>query len=102
MRKRSAKLSLVGVAGADFHRSEEEQMEMNMTKIYPAVACLMLALAYTQSLPAVAQSRIPPGPMPSIPPLTPQFNNPGPQFVPTPPPTATLPTDPPMGPLGIR
>jgi hypothetical protein len=95
-------MSLVGVAGADFHRSEEEQMEMNMTKIYPAVACLMLALAYTQSLPAVAQSRIPPGAMPSIPPLTPQFNNPGPQFVPTPPPTATLPTDPPMGPLGIR
>jgi hypothetical protein len=102
MRKRSAKLSLVGVAGADFHRSEEEQMEMNMTKIYPAVACLMLALAFAQSTPVVAQSRLPLGLMPSNPLPTPQFNNPGPQFVPAPPPTASLPTDPPMGPLGIR
>jgi hypothetical protein len=77
-------------------------MEMNMTKIYPAVAYLMLALVLTQSMPAVAQSRVPPGAIQSIPPVTPQFNNPGPQFVPTPPPTVTLPTDPPSGPLGIR
>ena len=73
-----------------------------MTKIYPAVACLALALAFAQSMPAVAQTHLPPGATPSIPPLAPQFNDPGPQFVPTPPPTTTLPTDPPSGPLGIR
>jgi hypothetical protein len=79
-------------------------MEMNMSKIYPAVACLMLALAFTQSMPAVAQSRLPLGLMPSNPLPTPQFNSPGPQIaIPQPPvPRSPLPTDPPMGPLGLR
>jgi hypothetical protein len=72
-----------------------------MNKICRA-ACLTLALALAQSMPAVAQSRLPPGAMPSIPPLTPQFNTPGPQIVPTQPPVSSLPTDPPMGSLGIR
>ena len=72
-----------------------------MNKICRA-ACLTLALAFAQSIPAVAQLRIPPAALPSNPLPTPQFNTPGPQFVPTPPPTVTLPTDPPMGPLGIR
>jgi hypothetical protein len=75
-----------------------------MNKICSAVACLTLALVFAQSMPAVAQSRLPPGAFPSIPPVTPNFNNPGPQYVPPPPPVpqAPLPTDPPMGPLGIR
>jgi len=73
-----------------------------MKKIYPVVACLTLAMALAQSMPADAQSRIPPGAMPSIPPLVPHFNDPGPQIVPTQPPITTLPTDPPSGPLGIR
>jgi hypothetical protein len=73
-----------------------------MKKIYPVVACLTLAVVLAQSIPAVAQSRVPPGAMPSIPPLTPQFNDPGPQIVPTQPRISPLPTDPPSGPLGIR
>ena len=72
-----------------------------MKKIFAVVACLTLAAVLAQSIPAVAQSHIPPGLMPSIPPLTPQFNDPGPQIVPAQPPVS-LPTDPPMGPLGIR
>ena len=73
-----------------------------MKKIYPVVACLTLAVVLAQSIPVVAQSRVPPGAMPSIPPLTPQFNDPGPQFVPTQPRISPLPMDPPSGPLGIR
>ena len=74
-----------------------------MTKIYVA-ACLTLALALAQSMPAVAQSRIPPGAFPTIPSLTPQFNDPGPQIVPVQPPVSSAPppTDPPTGSLGIR
>jgi len=77
-------------------------MELKMNKIRPAAACLALALVLAQSVPAFAQSGLPPGAMPSIPPLTPQFNNPGPQIVPAPPQFSPLPTDPPSGPLGIR
>ena len=73
-----------------------------MKKICPAVAFLTLALVLAQAIPVVAQSRVPPGAMPSIPPLTPQFNSPGPQIVPAQPPISPLPTDPPSGPLGIR
>jgi hypothetical protein len=73
-----------------------------MTKTRTAIACLTLALALAQSMPALAQVRLPPGAMPSIPPVTPQFNTPGPQIVPAPPPASVLPTDPPSGPLGIR
>lgn len=75
-----------------------------MNKIRLAAACLTLALALANSMPAVAQSRLPPGAFPSFTPVTPNFNNPGPQYVPPPPPVppAPLPTDPPMGPLGIR
>jgi hypothetical protein len=76
-------------------------MELNMNKICRA-ACLTLALAFAQSMPAVAQSNLPPGATLSIPPLTPQFNDPGPQVVIPQPPVSHLPTDPPMGPLGIR
>ena len=55
-------------------------MELDMKKIFAVVACLTLALGLAQSMPAAAQSRIPLGLMPSNP----------------------LPTDPPMGSLGIR
>jgi len=80
-----------------------------MMNISRAVACITLALLLAQSMPAMAQSRIPPGAMPSIPPgemlsipqITPQFNTPGPQIVPSPPSIAPLPTDPPDA-LGVR
>jgi hypothetical protein len=72
-----------------------------MKKIFAVVACLTLALGLAQSMPAVAQSRLPLGLMPSNPLPTPNFNNPGPQIVP-PVSQAPLPTDPPMGSLGIR
>ena len=73
-----------------------------MKKIFAVVACLTLAAVLAQSIPAVAQSRISPGLLPSNPLPTPQFNDPGPQIVPVQPPVSHLPTDPPMGPLGIR
>jgi hypothetical protein len=72
-----------------------------MLNISRAVACATLALLLAQSVPAMAQSRIPPLAMPPIPQLTPQFNTPGPQIVPPQPPRATLPTDPPDA-LGVR
>ena len=77
-------------------------MELDMKKIFAVVAFLTLAAVLAQSIPAVAQSHISPGLLPSNPLPTPQFNNPGPQFVPVQPPTVQLPTDPPMGPLGLR
>jgi len=79
-------------------------MELDMKKIFAVVACLTLALGLAQSMPAAAQSRIPLGLMPSNPLPTPNFNSPGPQMVPVQPPVsqAPLPTDPPMGSLGIR
>ena len=80
-----------------------------MMNISRAIACTTLALVLAQSVPAMAQSHIPPGSMPSIPPgallsnpqITPQFNTPGPQIVPSQPPVVTLPTDPPDA-LGVR
>jgi len=72
-----------------------------MMNISRAVACTTLTLLLAQSVPAMAQSHIPPGAMPSIPQITPQFNTPGPQIVPSPPPMVTLPTDPPDA-LGVR
>ena len=73
-----------------------------MKKIFAVVAYLTLAAVLAQSIPAVAQSHIPPWLLPSNPLPTPQFNDPGPQIVPTQPRISPLPTDPPMGPLGIR
>jgi hypothetical protein len=73
-----------------------------MNKICRGAACLTLVLVLAHSVAAFAQSRLPPGAMPSIPPLTPHFNKPGPQIVPVLPQFSAPPTDPPSGPLGIR
>jgi hypothetical protein len=78
-----------------------------MTKICRPVACLTLGLLLAQSVPAMAQSRLPPpGLMQTIPQVTPQFNEPGPQMVPIQPPAEKLSPlprlDPQPSPLGIK
>jgi hypothetical protein len=73
-----------------------------MIDISRAVASITLALVLAQSMPAMAQSR---AQIPLItqtnPQITPQFNTPGPQIVPSQPSMAPLPTDPPDA-LGVR
>jgi hypothetical protein len=71
-----------------------------MMNISRAVASITLALLLAQSVPAMAQSGIPPWAMPN-PPTTPQFVPPGPQTVPSLPPMISLPTDAPDA-LGVR